>query len=194
MRTIKQLLITVAMLLCSVVANAYDFEVNGIYYNIISTSDLTVEVTNGDNKYSGEVIIPETIAYKSKVLKVTSIGRSAFSDCSGLTSIEIPNSVTTIGEYAFEYCFGLTSITIPNSVTRIGGSAFYGCSSLTSIEIPNSVTSIGNSAFSRCSSLTNVTIGNSVTSIENYAFSGCDSLASIRLLGETPPTVGSNQS
>ena len=221
---IKKLFIIAMVLLCSVNASAHDFEVDGIYYNIISVNDLTVAVTyKGNsydeisNEYSGEVIIPETIAYKSKVLKVTSIGRSAFSDCSGLTSIEIPNSVTTIGEYAFEYCFGLTSITIPNSVTRIGGSAFYGCSSLTSIEIPNSVTSIGyrafsgcfgltsieipnsvtsigNSAFSRCSSLTNVTIGNSVTSIENYAFSGCDSLASIRLLGETPPTVGSNQS
>ena len=135
MRIIKQLLITVAMLLCSVVANAYDFEVNGIYYNIISTSDLTVEVTNGDNKYSGKVIIPETIAYKSKVLKVTSIGSSAFSHCSGLTSIVIGNSVTNIGEWAFFYCDGLTSITIPNSVTSIGNYAFRDCTSLKDLRI-----------------------------------------------------------
>lgn len=126
MRTIKQLLITVAMLLCSVVANAYDFEVNGIYYNIISTSDLTVKVTNGDNEYSGEVIIPETIAYKSKVLKVTSIGYDAFFCCSRLTSIEIPNSVTSIGDYTFFDCTGLTNIKIPDSVTSIGTWAFSG--------------------------------------------------------------------
>ena len=61
---------------------------------------------------------------------VTSIGNSAFSDCSGLTSISIPNSVTSIGNYAFYYCSGLTSISIPNSVTTIGNGAFYYCSGL----------------------------------------------------------------
>ena len=135
MKTIKQLLITVAMLLCSATASAYDFEVDGIYYNIISTSDLTVEVTNGDNKYSGEVIIPETIAYKSKVLKVTSIGDQAFDNCTGLTSIVIGNSVTSIGEYAFSGCKSLTNIEIPNSVTSIGDSAFSGCRSLKDLRI-----------------------------------------------------------
>ena len=110
MKTIKQLLITVAILLCSVVANAYDFEVNGIYYNILSMSDLTVEVTKGDNKYSGEVIIPSTVSYKSKTLTVTSIGSYAFEACSSLTSITIPNSVTSIGSFAFYGCDSLASI------------------------------------------------------------------------------------
>ena len=87
---------------------------------------------------------------------VTSIGNSAFSDCSGLTSISIPNSVTSIGNGAFYYCSGLTSISIPNSVTSIGNSAFYYCSGLTSISIPNSVTSIGNSAFYYCRGLKDV--------------------------------------
>ena len=64
---------------------------------------------------------------------VTSIGESAFGDCSGLTSIKIPEGVTSIGEYAFYRCSGLTSIEIPSSVTSIDDYAFYGCSSLTSI-------------------------------------------------------------
>ena len=64
---------------------------------------------------------------------VTSIGSSAFSDCSGLTSVTIPNSVTYIGEYAFSGCSGLTSVAIPNSVTYIGASAFSNCSSLKDI-------------------------------------------------------------
>ena len=71
---IKKLFVTVMVLLCSVSANAYDFEVDGIYYKILSLSDLTVKVTEGDNEYSGEVIIPSTVSYKSKALRVTSIG------------------------------------------------------------------------------------------------------------------------
>ena len=104
MKTIKQLLITVVMLLCSATASAYDFEVDGIYYNILSLSDLTVAVTSGDNEYSGEVIIPSTVSYKSKALTVTSIGEYAFYDCCGLTSVTIGNSVTSIGNYAFYNC------------------------------------------------------------------------------------------
>ena len=95
---------------------------------------------------------------------LASIGNSAFSECSGLTSIEIPNSVTSIGSSAFSGCSGLTSIEIPSSVTSIGGYAFWYCSGLTSIEIPNSVTSIGDYAFWYCSGLEQIIVdaGNTV--------------------------------
>ena len=112
---------------------------------------------------------------------VTSIGGSAFSGCSGLTSIEIPNSVTSIGGSAFSGCSGLTSIEIPNSVTSIGGSAFSGCSGLTSVTIPNSITSIGGYAFAQCTGLTSVTIPNSITSIGGYAFQLCTGLTSVTI-------------
>ena len=75
------------------------------------------------------------------------IGDSAFRECSGLTSVTIPNSVVIIEHYAFYQCTGLTSIDIPNSVTSIGNYAFYQCSNLSSITIPNSLTSIGLVAF-----------------------------------------------
>ena len=112
---------------------------------------------------------------------MTGISSYAFSGCSSLTSITIPDGVTGIGFYAFEGCSSLTSITIPDGVTSIGHHAFEGCSSLTSIVIPDSVTVIGFYAFSSCTSLTSVTIPSSVTSIGGSAFSGCTSLTSIHI-------------
>ena len=112
---------------------------------------------------------------------VTSIGRSAFYGCTGLTNITIPESVTSIGSSAFSGCTGLTSITIPNSVTAIGSSTFYGCTGLTSITIPNSVTSIGDYAFRGCTGLTSITIPNSITDIATKAFDGCTGLIHVTL-------------
>ena len=64
---------------------------------------------------------------------MTSIGDSAFNNCSGLTSVTIPDSVTSIDWGAFDGCSGLTSVTIPEGVRKIGGSAFYGCYKLVEV-------------------------------------------------------------
>ena len=103
----------------------------------------------------------------------------AFYQCSGLTSVTIPNSVTSIGDYEFYGCSGLKSVTIPDSVTWIGDGAFYGCSGLKSVTVPDGVTSIGSYAFYGCDGLTSIAIGNSVVSIGIRAFSGCRRLASV---------------
>ena len=123
---------------------------------------------------------------------VTTIGGSAFFECSSLTSVTIPDSVTTIGNGAFAYCCSLTSVTIPDSVTVIGEAAFFDCWRLTSVMIGDSVTEIGGAAFYSCDSLTSVTIGDSVTTIGEGAFYECRSLTSVYCKAVTPPAGDSN--
>ena len=170
-------------LLLPALAMAHDFEVDGIYYNI-NGNEATVTYYgsspyDASHSYSGSVVIPATVTYSGTTYPVTAIGNSAFSDCSGLISIDIPNSVTSIGGGAFYNCSGLTSIAIPNSVTSIGSGAFFYCSSLTSIDIPNSVTEIGMNAFNSCTGLTSIVMPEYLTKINEGTFSDCTSLTGI---------------
>ncbi|MBE6706351.1 MAG: hypothetical protein E7577_01775 [Ruminococcaceae bacterium] len=93
-----------------------------------------------------------------------------------ITSLEIHKDTRAIYDSAFSNCSKLTNVTIPNSVMSIGNYAFENCTGLTSITIPNSVMSIGNYAFENCTGLTSATIGNGITNIGDYAFNGCDNL------------------
>ena len=136
----------------------------GYYTYTVENEEATI--TDCDNDISGDVVIPDTLGG----YQVSSIGSAAFCDCTGLTSIKIPDSVTSIGDSAFDGCFRLTSVTIPDVVTYIGESAFCDCSSLTSINIPDGVTSIGEYTFYCCNSLASISIPDSITSVGYCAF------------------------
>ena len=188
MKQTRLWLTTIATLLCSLTASAHDFEVGGIYYNIASSTDLTVEVTyrgnysdSYSNEYSGAVTIPSTVTYNGETYRVTSIGYSAFWDCSSLTAITIPEGVIEIGMSAFASCSSLSSFTIPESVTEIGVGAFCNCRSLTSIVIPGNVSGLYDHEFSGCTSLSSVTLPEGLRSIGYYTFAGCSSLTSIAI-------------
>ena len=150
--------------------------------NFINNSTLDAEANN----YWGAKIVDSRengFAIKENVL-LSYFGNEV--------SVTIPNSVTSIGRSAFSGCSGLASITIPNSVTSIEWGAFEYCSGLTSIEIPNSVTSIGERAFNGCKGLTSVTIPSSVMSIGLYAFFGCSGLTSVICKATSVPSTGSD--
>ena len=118
----------------------------------------------------------------SVTIKDATIGKSAFSGCSGLTSITISNSVTSIGKAAFKDCSGLSkAMVIPSNVTEIADETFMGCSSLPSVRLTSNVTSIGNQAFDGCKALKSFLFTPRITSIGNSAFRNCSGLTSIKL-------------
>lgn len=198
-------------MLCVMSAQAESFEVNGISYE--GHEDNTATVVKGTMKYSGSVVIPDTVTYSDKQYKVTAIGASAFAYCGGIQSITIgnnvsiigdkaflgcdqlmeigfPQSLTSIGKYAFSFCSGLRAIDLPNSVTSIGACSFAQCTNIASLKIGSGVTTISANAFELCKSLTSVVIPENVSLIENYAFKDCGKLATVTILSEAISIIG----
>ena len=129
--SLKCALLAIA-LMCGIHVSAYDFYSGGIYYGIGSTG-VTVENKGSFNTYSGNVTIPETVSYGGQTYNVIGIGYQAFKNCTGLTSVTLPNTVYMFLNEAFAGCTSLTSITLPASITAIYNNVFVGCTGLTSI-------------------------------------------------------------
>ena len=182
-----------ALFLSAASAHAYDFFFNGIYYDVLSEEDRTVEVCRHlyYTHYSGSIIIPERVLHEGKTYTVMSIGYRAFYYCDALTSVTFPASLTSIGDEAFRGCEALTSVDLSStSLTSIGNNAFSGCEALTSVVFPTSLTSIWGGAFYNCDALTSVTFPASLTSIGGEAFYNCDALTSVDLSSTSLTSIG----
>lgn len=182
----KKFLLTILCGMLSLMASAYDFVItnedgSNLYFNFISHSDRTCEITKGNFSYSGEIAIPQVVYFDNLPYTVVAIGKEAFQN-SQLTEISIPNSVTEIKTSAFSGC-SLRHIDIPSSVTNIGTWAFQR-SGLETIVLPNSITEFtggGFSYFSDCPYLKSAVLPRNLKVIPSRIFEGCSVLSEVVL-------------
>lgn len=202
-KVIKPLLLTVC-LLCSITVSAYDFELDGIYYNIVSMSDLEVEVTYSDmpdhecnrTPYTGHISIPATVNYNNRTFTVIGIGTTAFgydynpssfSSPTNVTSVQLPKTLKYIGKKAFKGC-KLQSVEIeyPNSLETIEEEAF-AYTTLPDASFLNDVKTIETKAF-YASKVSSLVLGKNIESIGAGAFGSCKSLLEVFCLSGTKPS------
>ena len=205
--SLRALFLSLAVLL-SLPMLAVEVEIDGINYDLVAKAKQATVIAKSSGKYSGEVVIPESVEHEGTAYSVTSIGERAFDGCWGLTSVTIPNSVTSIGGDAFFDCQFLTSVhisdiaawcnidfkgayhnTLHSNPLRYAEHLYLNGEEVKDLVIPNSVTSIGSHAFYYCSGLTSVTIPNSVTSIGHSAFYKCSALTSVTI-GNSVTSIG----
>ena len=187
MARIKNICFLFVLLLTATFANAHVFEIGGVYYNIISETT-NVEVCAGETFYSGNIEIPPTVTYSELTYNVTRIGENAFKNCTGLTSISIPESVESIGKDAFKGCSNLSKAifhsvkdlceiefgNLDSNPLNLSHHLYIGKNEITVLEVPAGVTEIKNYAFAGGKYITNFILGPNVTTIGNDVFKYCN--------------------
>ncbi len=179
--------------LLPIAANAYDAQIDGIYYTFngdeAEVTCLDLDRSYNVNAYSGAIVVPESVNYDGKDYRVTSIGEGAFDNCKNLTSVILPKGVESIGNYSFSVCKSLTAVALPEGVKSIGTGAFEGCTSLESVTLPSSLTSIGEIAFRHCTCLISITIPDGVKDISYGTFASCSNMTDI-IFSEGVTSIG----
>lgn len=180
MSNIKKMFLLAGIAFASILkAFAYDVEVNGIYYDLVLSSNQAEVVGNYANPYKGNFVIPDSFQYRGRSFTVTRVSYNAFTGVKGITSVILPNTVTELpydGKGMFEQCDSLVKVVLPES-SLIASTMFKNCRSLEEVNMPPSCKSIPKEAFYGCTSLGPVlTIPARIKSISGSAFDGCSGI------------------
>lgn len=177
-----------AVVLLADSAAAYDFESGGLYYNILDSEAMTVEVTSsGGERYSGDIVIPGKVLYNGLTYYVKAVGERSFYDIS-LKSVTIEDGVETVGDYAFWDSDGIYELELPSTLKTIGNYAFT-WAYIKTLVLPEGLTSIGQSAFTYCNNMQKLVLPSTLTSIGNEAFCYCGVLSDVISHIQTPFSV-----
>ena len=174
--------LTCAFIKCTdgIIGNENTVTVDSVKYRL--NDDYTAQVISYSGT-PGNITILESVTYEGFTFKVTSIGSSAFKNCTSLTSVTIPNSVESIGDNAFNGCSKLKKIEVPDSVTYIGSKAFDGTAFYNTVKNwEDGVLYCGNHLISAKSDVTKITVKASTVSIAAGALDNCKSLEKINVL------------
>ena len=199
MRHIRQIIITLVWLLPTL-GFAYDFEVDGIYYNIhgneigvtckidtLFNASGEIESVQAIPTYKGDVTIPATVTYNGTSYPVTSLDRYAFYSNPELESVVCSSGIRKIEEFAFFGCSNLHSLYLPDDVVEIGDYAFVECSRLEHVRFPDSITTFGDDIFGGCYSLP---VENGIRYAGNYLVEVCDKDAEECMIREGTCYIG----
>ena len=189
----KQTILSFLLALLPLVVNADAVEIDGIYYDLIVQRHLAKVTNNPEVRYTGDIVIPESIVYAGETYTVISIGTSAFS-MEKITSVVIPNTVTAIEHAAFYGCSELKKITIGSGIQSISNQVFENCYNIESVYISdlaawckiefntNGGNPLNNSdLYLNDEKVTDLIIPSDITSINDCAFYGCRSLVSVTI-------------
>lgn len=152
----------------------YSFYENGIYYNILSKEDATVEVTYNSEKgpYKGDITIPDHVTHNGVNYTVVRIGNRAFAN-SPIIAVVLPQTIKSLGNCAFIECDSLATLYLPDSISEIGDSTIRDCSYIRSVHYPSSMAKVPPYTFSGCGSLHSLHLHEGITTLERDAFGGC---------------------
>lgn len=172
------------MICVSISGFAYDFEVDGIAYDILSFTELECQVAK--KTYQGDIIIPSEVTYQGKTLKVVSLDDDCFEGCKNLLSVVLPNTISTLGDLCFQGCNALNNITLPQGLKSIadayyGYGCFNGCASLTAVSLPSTLTHLGSYAFANCTALESISLPEALN-IGEGCFINCYSLKTLPII------------
>lgn len=166
----------------------YDFSAESCYYNIVSLSDLTCELTYGHGYLQEEMTIPGNVEFNGRTMTVKGINEHCITLNTMLRTCTLPESLETIGSNAFLLCTNLQSLDIPQGVTAIPDSMSFDCRSLSSLSLGENTVSIGKYAFYNCSSLKKLELPATIASIGDNAFLNCTSISELTI-GDSRETL-----
>lgn len=186
MKKIYLTLVVMILSLATSVAQAADFQVGTLYYNIVSEQNATCAVSApASGKYEGDIVIPAQVEYEGKTWTVTEIANRAFYSASALTSITMPETVVRLRRGCIDMCNKMTSLQLSANLEYIDSQAISTCNALTSLVLPSKVKYIGYKGVS-LAKITTLNIPATLTEIGYDAFYSCSLLTSLDVDPENP--------